>query len=544
MIPKHYSLKAENPQSYEIHDARDGKTFHIAKNGLDLAMHGKLSGIQKFDDGGTVQGQTLGSRIGYPGSPKTPPKAYAEGGVTGSEFSDPRGNPVATPDNPLGTDVQPQSPMPDSNPYATPASSPDQLPGVPASAEIGAAAPPSPPPSPPPGSPPAPIGAPLSALNEAEGAIRAGAKAEAGAANKSAVEWDLYSQELAKRPSVQQLVQAKKDQNDKLASEIISGKIDPDRWWKNQGTAGAITAGIGMILGGIGAAQAGGPNYAMEAINKAIDRDIDSQKADKANKMSLWHMNRSAMQDDINAELTTRNQMLTGVQAKMQKFASEAGGPQALAKVAPAILQIQQQKQMNSWMSAHLSGGTPGSEAQHIQELKVMQIAKPELYKDMEAKYIPGVGVARVPLAEKDRDAFKHYANLENSINEAIDFQKNEAGSLGTFPGSAANAKATSIRNRLIAEFNQLVNLNRLNGHEFDLFKESMPHPGSFRSASALAQFEQFKKAVLSQRQTEMIQAGVVPFQKAPQDQQAMAWANANPNDPRSQKIKSMLGGH
>lgn len=556
MIPKHYSLKAEHPQSYEIHDSRDGKTFHIAKHGLDLAMHGKLSKIQKFEEGGPVQGQTLGSRIGYPGSPKTPPKNYYEGGETRSGFDpmDLHGNPEATPENPLGTDVlpPPSASTPEQNPYSAPATSPGELPaatpGNPSmlSAELASAGPQAAPASPgaAPGAQATPFGAPISAIQDAENKIKAGADAEEHAKQLESKAWSDYSQSLSTRPSVQQLMAEKRAQNDKLGEEIMKGKIDPDRWWNDKGTGGKIAAGIGMILGGLGAGATGGPNMALETINKAIDRDIDAQKSDKSNKMSLWHMNRSAMQDDMNAELTTRNQMLTAVQAQIQKYATQAGGPQAQARVAPQILQLEQQKNMNSWMSSHLSGGTPGAEAAHVKELQVMQMVRPDLYKDMEAKYIPGVGVSRVPVTEKDRDALKTYDDLEKSVNEAIDFQKHEAGSLGTFPGSANNARAQSIKNSLVLNSNKLAGLNRLTEQELRLFQESAGDPGSFRTAASLAKFDQFKKEIQRKKQTEMMHLGVTPFQKAPTDRVALEWANANPNDPRAKQIKSRLGMH
>ncbi len=81
-IPKHYSLVKEHDKSYEIHDSRDQRKFHISKAGLNLAMHGELAGIRKFASGGDVpEGDDTGDTI-------TPEPSTGTG--TGDINQDPR----------------------------------------------------------------------------------------------------------------------------------------------------------------------------------------------------------------------------------------------------------------------------------------------------------------------------------------------------------------------------------------------------------------------------------------------------------------------
>jgi len=54
-IPKHYRFKQEHKGSYEIYDARNKSSFHVAKNDLSLAMHSRLSSLPKMSDGGKVE---------------------------------------------------------------------------------------------------------------------------------------------------------------------------------------------------------------------------------------------------------------------------------------------------------------------------------------------------------------------------------------------------------------------------------------------------------------------------------------------------------
>lgn len=57
-IPKHYKLAKEHSDSYEIHDSRDKKHFHVAKKDLNLGMHDKLAKMPKLADGGEVDQET------------------------------------------------------------------------------------------------------------------------------------------------------------------------------------------------------------------------------------------------------------------------------------------------------------------------------------------------------------------------------------------------------------------------------------------------------------------------------------------------------
>lgn len=60
---------------------------------------------------------------------------------------------------------------------------------------------------------------------------------------------------------------------------------DAGRAWRNAGTGGQIAATLGIILGGIGQGlMKGGPNQALDIVQTAIDRDIQSQREEIASK--------------------------------------------------------------------------------------------------------------------------------------------------------------------------------------------------------------------------------------------------------------------
>lgn len=424
MIPKHFSLVGDHDGSYELHDSRDDRKFHVAKRGLSLDMLGKLAKIQKFDGGGQVkdskekppagygetiggkigypgaekyvkldkpqgyadggevkkekeekppegQGRTLGGRIGYPGAEKyvkidKKPEGYAGGGIAG--VSDSSG-PVMLPQLPPPIPVAPSQVVDSSSGLMAtsgsgglpppPIESIDQIPATPlAPAPIAAQSPE--------GSPAniqmsaqdplidRRMGANL-ALDAERAALLGGTQAEAQAGAQTASAYNKMVKQMESMKTPEQYQQQYKAADDKLAESFRDTTINPDRYWHNKSTGAKIQAGIGMILGGLGSGMTGGPNLAVEAINKAIERDMDSQRLDQSKNLNLWKMNREGTQNDISANLTTQNQMLNIVRAKVLQYAAQASGAEAKAKLAPMIAEIDQRMGVNNFHKSMLS---------------------------------------------------------------------------------------------------------------------------------------------------------------------------------------------
>lgn len=106
-------------------------------------------------------------------------------------------------------------------------------------------------------------------------------------------------------------------------------KIDVDKAYG--GAAGRIFAGIAVALGSFGASLTGGPNYAMQIVDKRIDREIDAQRSelDKAKgKVSelgrLLQRNEDLLGDATKAKSLARAQTYTALAANLE--ARKAGG--------------------------------------------------------------------------------------------------------------------------------------------------------------------------------------------------------------------------
>ena len=136
-----------------------------------------------------------------------------------------------------------------------------------------------------------------------------------------------------------------------LRQDIENGKIDPSHYWADRGTGGRITASIGLLLSGLGSGLGGGPNMAMQVIQKNIDRDIDAQKANLETKKSLLadtyretgdlrlatQMAQHTLMNVALAKLNTIAAKSSSAAVKANAAVANAAGDMALAQSARGI---------------------------------------------------------------------------------------------------------------------------------------------------------------------------------------------------------------
>lgn len=108
-------------------------------------------------------------------------------------------------------------------------------------------------------------------------------------------------------------------------------KIDTHRVWSSMDGGQRVLAGIALALGAVGAAGNGGRNMAVETIDKAIDRDIDAQKAELSatlqkrgqavnQKQNLLGMMREKFGDEIQLEAAARATLWKNVAATIESL--------------------------------------------------------------------------------------------------------------------------------------------------------------------------------------------------------------------------------
>jgi len=372
---KEFTLMKDDPDSYIIGHP-SGRSMTIPKRGMsDQAQRliSKLKRSQGLESGGDVRSPTkttTGTGGSSPGGAlHDPVQGLAGGGkplqVEPIAPDDSDTQPaVPPPKQPL--DVEPVAPSDSSQPSVTADQETAQAPANQPTPPTAANPQVSPTPT---DSNPMTIGLGNQNLQQAEKATQAGATAEA-LQGKTAAQalGDANSQVQQIQQQYQDRVKGYQLHDQQLQKQLSQGHIDPDRYMNNMDTGSKIAAGLGMIIGGIGSGMTGGPNLAVQQINKSIENDINSQMNDQSKTMNLWKMNKEALQDDTQATLATQNQLLSIAKSKAMQAAATAQGPIAQARIAPLILSLDQQMQQNNqtrglfdMQNQPASSGGPGS---------------------------------------------------------------------------------------------------------------------------------------------------------------------------------------
>lgn len=299
---------------------------------------------------------------------------------------------------------------------------------------------------------------------EAYTAQQAALAAQAEAARKQAldagIQADIAQRERDKQEAVQAALGEEYKKNIAIADteyeKQAKREVDPHRIFRGSpgNQIGAILLGA---LGGLGQGLArGGPNYALEAINRKIDQDIDAQAREIQQGVTRAGNNLSRIQRDYGVDLDTAKHMLQYSSAKFadaetKRTAALIGGQNAQlaaaqlsqgfaakqaetlkamhdmlygkAKVTmdqryqapgagdPFALAVKREKQRAEWAAAHSTaeneGRTPGKQAQKAAEGELT----PQLSR----------GEAAVQTAMKDLAAFKErHSGFLNSVKQGI----------------------------------------------------------------------------------------------------------------------------
>lgn len=107
----------------------------------------------------------------------------------------------------------------------------------------------------------------------------------------------LQEQQAKRRAYFQNRIQEISKDADRLTAEVEEDKVDPNKFWANKSTGAKVGMILAAAFSGAGAALSGqGGNPAMNAINRAIDRDIAAQKSGIAAKRAALGQKNTLLQ--------------------------------------------------------------------------------------------------------------------------------------------------------------------------------------------------------------------------------------------------------
>lgn len=305
-------------------------------------------------------------------------------------------------------------------------------------------------------------------------------------------------------------------------NDVNNNHIQPNHYLENMSVPGKISTAIGLILGGAGAHATGGQNMALQFLNNQINRDVESQKANQDTRRSILTGYQEKYKDAQVAEGMTRATMY-GIYANKLQQAADAAGPglaasralqakQALLnQMVPLVNNANLMQQGSKFNGQNqMEGGPGGSEPEFISYLNSAQRMNPELYKDAQSKYVPGIGVATHPVEKEDGDRLKDLNALSPMVDKAIADQK-EFGMTGAW-GVQNRADAASDRQALQVQLNKLTALKRLNDNEYDNYGKQVGDLGGVNAGGTLRTLQNLKSQLETDRNTGMSNMGIVPF--------------------------------
>lgn len=209
---------------------------------------------------------------------------------------------------------------------------------------------------------------PPGAINDAQGVSTALQEAYK---NKAEADSDLYK-EQAKTRHDQNLKQAEYDKqmqdayarqqaqtaadlanmqkaNDAYKNAHVGGEKE---YWQNKGVASQIGSALAVGLGAFGSALTHSPNYAQQIIDKSVDRWIQNQKEDLAQKRetvnlenNLYAQHRMAGMSETQSILAMKMAAHEQAAGQAQELAYNAASPQATAAANILISKEQQAAQ-------------------------------------------------------------------------------------------------------------------------------------------------------------------------------------------------------
>jgi hypothetical protein len=220
--------------------------------------------------------------------------------------------------------------------------------------------------------------------------------------------------------------------NQAFVNDVKAGYIQPNHYMEGRSTPQRVQTAIGILLSGVGSGLSGQENMAMKFLNDQINRDVAAQEKNLNAKNSLLAHNLQFTKNQQDARALTRSMINEGYIHQIEQAASTAKGQSAQAAAQQAIGALKQQNAfILSGVGKTGQGGASNDPDSQIRgQLDTLRIVAPEKAKALEERYVPGVGVASIPVPAAVREQMVGQQNFMNLINKMEAFAKKNEGSL------------------------------------------------------------------------------------------------------------------
>lgn len=380
---------------------------------------------------------------------------------------------------------------------------------------------------------------------------QASAQSELGAANQAAIEKNLAAKTTAEAEYQKHFDSLEKERQ-AFTQAIQDNEIRPDQYWtggKNgEGSHSKIASAIGIILAGFNPTSQ--PNAAIKMLQYQMDKSMEAQIHNLGKQKTLLEANLRQFGNLKDATEMTRLMMNDAATQELQLAAAKSQSPMAKAAAQQAIGQLQmsaapqaQQFAMQRAMMGLAQNGNDPASIDHM--LGYMRVINPQMAKSMEERYVPGIGMASVPIPDSARQNIAAHKTVNDTMNQVLQFAKQHHGTLDPKLRSQASTLMNQLQSQIrVAEQQGVYKESEANFMAKTLGDSPASFLANYNTVPKIKQLQQLKAQelhnTLSQyglKDPQMKMGGQQQSQEA-----AAAWAKANPTDPRAKTILQHLG--
>lgn len=312
-------------------------------------------------------------------------------------------------------------------------------------------------------------------MNDAEGMMRSGylgklkgieqeatAKGDLGKVQEKALDENIKAQNVASA-AYKKTYDDLDTERELHLNDIREGHIDPNKYWTGwtdsanveHGGHSKIAAGIGMILAGFNPTS--NPNAAVNFLKYQMDQNLEAQKQNLNSEQNMLSANLKQFGNLRDATDMTRLMQNDIMQHELAKAAAKAQLPLAKAAALNAAGQLKMDAApmfQNFAMRRAMIGlaSNPNQDPKSVDHmLGYMRVTNPEMAKEMETRYVPGVGLASTPVPDGARQQITAAKSVNDLMNMSLQFSKQHAGTMSP----SLRAQAATIQNQLIGSIKQ-----------------------------------------------------------------------------------------
>lgn len=239
-------------------------------------------------------------------------------------------------------------------------------------------------------------------------------------------------------------------------ADVKNGYINPDKYWTGDPKTGAgghskIASAIGIILAGFNPTNE--PNAAINFLKYQMDQNIQAQAKNLDSDQNLLRANLEQFKNMRDATDMTRIMQKDMIINQLEIAANKAATPIAQAQALQAIGPLQRENAMAMQQFAmrrammNLAGGGPQNAASVDQMLGYMRVTNPEMAKEIEHRYVPGVGLASVAVPDGVRKEMIAKQQFGDAVKHMRDWAAKHSGTLSPSAIKEGQALAAHVQN-------------------------------------------------------------------------------------------------